>query len=366
MSNVIYFKGLNGIRAIAALIVVVWHTDQFSYLFHLLPKKFYLNGMANRAVDIFFVLSGFLITFLLLSEKEKTNTIDIRKFYLRRILRIWPLYYLIILISIVLIYFDIIPQTESIFMSMFFYIFLMANISYLFHINIPSITPLWSVGIEEQFYMIWPTLVKKTTHYFYVFLAVFIGGVVLRIVSFYLIGDIFPNVVAFLYMFRINIMALGALGAFLYYTNHKWLSLIYDKNTQIVAWLVLIYSVLVEPLKLRTYVNAEINAVFYLLIILNVATNPKTIISLENKMFNTIGRFSYGIYVYHMSIIYVVSFFLDAIKVELNYYLIQLLILGITFIISKFSYQYIESRFLRLKHKFTVIGSTNQLSNEKL
>ena len=123
MAKAIYFKGLNGIRAIAVLIVVVWHTDQFSYLFNNLPKKFYLNGMAGRAVDIFFVLSGFLITFLLLKEKEKTKTIDIKKFYLRRILRIWPLYYLIILASMFLMYFGIIPNIESIFKSMFFYIF---------------------------------------------------------------------------------------------------------------------------------------------------------------------------------------------------------------------------------------------------
>ena len=353
MAKAIYFKGLNGIRAIAVLIVVVWHTDQFSYLFNNLPKKFYLNGMAGRAVDIFFVLSGFLITFLLLKEKEKTKTIDIKKFYLRRILRIWPLYYLIILASMFLMYFG--------FKSMFFYIFLMANISYLLHIDILSITQLWSVGIEEQFYLIWPTIIKRTTNYFYIFLGIFIGGCLLRIVAFYLFRDTFPNLVSFLYLYRINIMSLGAFGALLYHTNHKWLVFIFNKKIQLLSWAVLIFSILFEPLQLRGYINAEINAVFYLVIILNIATNPKTIISLENKFFNIVGRFSYGIYMYHMSIIYLVSFSLNLNHLKLNYYLIQIVVVVITFVVSVFSYKYVESYFLRMKHNFTVVKSTNQV-----
>tara|TARA_B110000027_G_C16121943_1_gene303659 strand:- start:4148 stop:4387 length:240 start_codon:yes stop_codon:yes gene_type:complete len=69
MGGKIYFKGLNGIRAIASLIVLLWHIDQFSYLFNINSIDIYENGMANYAVNLFFVLSGFLITFLLLIEK---------------------------------------------------------------------------------------------------------------------------------------------------------------------------------------------------------------------------------------------------------------------------------------------------------
>lgn len=69
MGGKIYFKGLNGIRAIASLIVLLWHTDQFSYLFNINSIGIHENGMANYAVNMFFVLSGFLITFLLLIEK---------------------------------------------------------------------------------------------------------------------------------------------------------------------------------------------------------------------------------------------------------------------------------------------------------
>src|SRR5579863_968679 len=94
----LYFKGLNGVRAIAALIVLVCHIDQFSRLFNVQKIGFYEHGMASYAVDMFFVLSGYLITYLLFAEKEKTGTIRLKKFYLRRILRIWPLYYLTVII----------------------------------------------------------------------------------------------------------------------------------------------------------------------------------------------------------------------------------------------------------------------------
>src|SRR5436190_23097005 len=99
----VYFKGLNGIRAIAVMIVIVFHIDQFIGLFGLKTFGFYETGMAAYGVNLFFVLSGFLITYLLLMEKSKFEKIDLRKFYLRRIFRIWPIYYLLIIVTVILI-----------------------------------------------------------------------------------------------------------------------------------------------------------------------------------------------------------------------------------------------------------------------
>ena len=92
--KVIYFPGLNGLRAIAALAVVISHTTLELHKFNLNPFIFGMKddgeprgiSLAGFGVSIFFVLSGFLITYLLLEEKNKQK-INIRKFYLRRILR---------------------------------------------------------------------------------------------------------------------------------------------------------------------------------------------------------------------------------------------------------------------------------------
>jgi peptidoglycan/LPS O-acetylase OafA/YrhL len=96
--NKIYFKGLNEIRAIAALAVLFHHVELYKYrgnIFSLYntPLNPFIKSLGKNGVYLFFVLSGFLITYLLLTEKSVFNKIDIKKFYIRRMLRIWPLYY---------------------------------------------------------------------------------------------------------------------------------------------------------------------------------------------------------------------------------------------------------------------------------
>ena len=94
-----YLPGLNGIRAIAALLVV------FSHLSLRIDELGFKAGeginLAAQGVTMFFVLSGFLITFLLLKESDKKGRVSIRKFYIRRMLRIWPLYYLVFIMALV-------------------------------------------------------------------------------------------------------------------------------------------------------------------------------------------------------------------------------------------------------------------------
>jgi len=92
--NIVVFQGLNSLRFIAASLVVMHHSET-------IKKK---NGIENlewlglfrngsNAVTFFFVLSGFLITYLLLKESDKTGSVCVKNFYLKRILRIWPLYF---------------------------------------------------------------------------------------------------------------------------------------------------------------------------------------------------------------------------------------------------------------------------------
>ncbi len=102
--NIKYFKGLNALRFIAAYLVVIHHAEQIrlkNELFNLKEYSFFRNG--GIAVSFFFVLSGFLISYLLLKELKQTNTIKIKAFYIRRTLRIWPLYFLLVLIGTVLV-----------------------------------------------------------------------------------------------------------------------------------------------------------------------------------------------------------------------------------------------------------------------
>lgn len=358
-SGIIYFKGLNGIRAIAALIVVIWHIDQLSYLFDIHPKYFYRNGMASRAVDLFFVLSGFLITFLLLKEKEQYGVVDFKKFYLRRIFRIWPSYYLAVIITFLLYYFDLIEVEKSFFVSALLYIFMLANVAFSLGIHLLPIAPLWSVGVEEQFYAFWPFVVNKLKNLGLVFLSIFVIGALIRILFVYYYLNQESDIVDFLYYFRINIMAMGALGAYLLYEKSNYLKYIYRKDVQIIAWSVLFISIFYKPPHLREYIDAEMNSVFYLIIILNVASNSNSIFNLENKLFNFLGRISYGIYVYHMLLINVIAIILKKIDIKLNYLSVQLILISTTILVSYLSYNYFETYFLNKKKKYMKVKSTN-------
>ncbi|MBK8300789.1 MAG: acyltransferase [Chitinophagaceae bacterium] len=167
-SKVIYFPGLNGLRAIAAIAVVISHITLGLEEFDLDPHIFgtFPDGqpmglsLAGYGVTIFFVLSGFLITYLLQVEKE-SQAINIKKFYFRRILRIWPLYYLyfFLSVSVAIIYGLGISKT-----SVVLYTFYAANIPFILGTALPFLSHYWSLGVEEQFYLFWPWVLKKIKH----------------------------------------------------------------------------------------------------------------------------------------------------------------------------------------------------------
>ena len=98
----VFFPNLNGLRFLAVLLVVIDHVEGIRSAYSLssyweVPA---IPVLGQTGVDLFFVLSGFLITYLLLVEKERTGNLDFRAFYLRRTLRIWPLYYAMVVLGL--------------------------------------------------------------------------------------------------------------------------------------------------------------------------------------------------------------------------------------------------------------------------
>ena len=165
-----YFPNLNGIRCIAALLVVFHHLEQAKHAFGI--DNFYdvtiIKHAGRLGVGLFFVLSGFLITYLLLEEKGRFGDVDAKKFYLRRVFRIWPIYFLIIGLSffvfphIDLLYFpganeklahNVAPRLALLLLVLPNYAFVLYDLPY-------WCAQTWSIGVEEQFYYLWPWIIK--------------------------------------------------------------------------------------------------------------------------------------------------------------------------------------------------------------
>lgn len=150
-----YFPALDGLRAIAALAVVGLHA-------HVPGDRLFVNGAYG--VDLFFAISGFLITTLLLRESEKTGTISLRGFYARRSARIFPLYYAVLALYCVLVAFT--QHNEA---GAAFWRNLPAFLTYTTQIFVRPggdgerviFYIAWSLAVEEQFYLAWPWLLRK-------------------------------------------------------------------------------------------------------------------------------------------------------------------------------------------------------------
>lgn len=163
----VFFPNLDGLRFLAFFSVFLFHSFYTpdsriaASALYQIPHRLTRSG--DLGVNFFFVLSGFLITYLLLSEKQLTGRIAIGAFYMRRILRIWPLYFVMVFIGFVVFpwvkaHLGQAPLHETA-QPWYFFTFLV-NFNNLYHgCQTPTLTLLWSVSVEEQFYLVWPLLV---------------------------------------------------------------------------------------------------------------------------------------------------------------------------------------------------------------
>jgi peptidoglycan/LPS O-acetylase OafA/YrhL len=388
-STKIYFPSLNGLRFIAAFVVIIHHLEQVKLFFgfpSIFFKWHFIKIVGELGVTLFFTLSGFLITYLLLAEKEKYKTVDVKKFYIRRILRIWPLYYLIIVLGLFVLphisFFDIPQYTEGVSKhfaaKVFFYMILFPNVVSNFAAYMPFIAQTWSIGIEEQFYLIWPWMVKWTKHYLAVLIGIVIGLVLItNVLS--LFADHSGNLslatrniklITFAFKFfeslRIGCMAIGGIGAYFLYTlNQKVLNPLFSPYTQLIT-VVVVLELMLFGIEIP-YVNHEFYALFFIVIILNFAANPKCLANLENPVMDYLGKISYSIYMWHGIAIMFGLHAARAYNPLLNDFMANAIYYSVTFIftlaLSSASYEWYEMRFLKFKHLFAKVQSGNLGSN---
>ncbi len=366
----VYFPNLNGLRFIAALLVIIHHIEQMKSLLG------FENNWSNAVVVLigklgvvlFFVLSGFLITYLLLVEEKETNTISIKAFYIRRFLRIWPLYYLLVGLSFFLfshIPFLHIGTWSAVFFDGFsikliLFMLFLPNVAMNIYAPIPFANQLWSVGIEEQFYLIWPILMKKIRNKKVLLYAVIFGYLFIKTIGFaclhkILVGNETLHIAESIFdSFSIDCMAIGSLFAFLLFTKHRLLnffSSIYVQAASYIAIVLLIAKGIDIP-----YIQNECYGMLFGIVILNMAANEKSMLKLEYKPLHYLGKISYGLYMYHPFAIVISIKLLDGMHITnaAAQYASSILL---TILISALSYRFYERYFIRKKLKYSNVIS---------
>lgn len=345
---------ITGLRFFLALLVMIFHISEFCSK-HAIPfyNSLPIFNKGYEAVCMFFSLSGFLIIRQLYVEKKTTNTISLQNFYLRRALRIFPLYFLILFFG--LTYYNyLLPKLgyvggyntnydliEGILLSVFF----MPNVFSSLYGPGGIIEILWSIGVEEQFYLfIAPMLLllpsKKTSLFLLICTFVF----------FFLYFGIEESV-----LLKYNML-------FFYFTSSGIVSLLLLKKVsffenKIVAFFVLLIFVIYffTDVFTNSLSFSNYNLISMLLFSVTIGVlSCKNYGFLNNPFITYLGKISYGIYLYHAIVIQLIGLIYIKFFANLgmNYYLTvvcyNIVVLVATLLISHLSYHYFEKFFMSL------------------
>ncbi len=325
-----------------------------------------INYAGAFGVDLFFVLSAYLITELLLREKRQFGKLNIKAFYLRRMLRIWPLYFFY-LFAAGLGLIPLVSRIEQALTWRYFAAFLLLAGNWsIVAWGWPALNGvmghLWTVSIEEQFYLLWPPIVRKmsATGLAYVAIAMLILASVTRAVMVAVHGN--PWSVWCNTLCRLDPIALGILVAVALRGRMPEFG-VWMRVAMVVGGIAAVVFVanfwnLPAPQSQEWLPNlfgfpmVAAGSTLILLATLGIsATLPGWLIYL--------GRISYGLYIYHLlALSFTRSFIIRGhIKHFRRLFLSQNLALAITILLAVVSYELLEKPFLRLKRRFELVSS---------
>ena len=387
MNKSVYLPNINSIRFIAAAMVIANHSNQIMGVFGFPNYGNSPFGLicGKLGVVLFFVLSGFLITYLLFKEIEVTSTVSIKDFYIRRVLRIWPLYFLIVGLSLFvmphLAFFRWPGQGEAYMYSHYslkivLYCLILPNMVLSIFSEMQYVSVTWSIGAEEQFYLIWPVLMKKIKNKLAFMIAViaFYGIIKFTLNHFashdnqmhLTLLDIFNR---FWALTPIDCMATGGIFALIGYSKNK--AAVAIKKLIFKKWFQLIVLLLTITMMARgvyiPHIQYECYSVLFGIILINLALNEKNILNLEYPVLNYLGKISYGLYMYH-SIVIVVALKILMMLGLVRFGSVYILSILLTIVLAGLSYRFYEKPFIARKIRFSKIVSgdnANELQESK-
>lgn len=349
-----YIPQLDSLRAIAVALVIISHWLPASQLLN----RFTPNGVLG--VTLFFVLSGYLISGILLKNKEQLgNGLTLKNafsiFYVRRSLRIFPVYYLFLLL-LMLIY----PAAVK--PSIYWHIFYLSNF-YFWHINAfaAQLSHLWSLAVEEQFYLLWPAIILlvKRSYLPAIFFGCMAGAMIFR-------GLMYapPNSLGRLLMpGSLDSFGIGALLAYGQFYRTNWYLKLLDLRKMFLAATTIMMGAV--HVLMHFYQNDFLVLVFYyffisvfffallLVVSVNHGRDAATRLILQNRVLIYLGKVSYGLYLFHLVIPSFNTLLLPAALSQVRLPVIMLLRCAILVTVVSASWYFFEKPFLVLKNRFS-------------
>ncbi len=357
ISPVQHIQGLDGIRALAVLAVIFFHADIHHFV-----------GGGFLGVDVFFTLSGFLITSLLLAELKKNNGIDFLRFYIRRFKRLLPALYALLLLASIYTYIFAPDAIEALRRDIPAALLYYSNLwqlldqqSYFEGFGRPhALQHLWSLAIEEQFYIVWPVLLLLLYRLRRV-LPLFVSIAALALASaawMWWLAEARQIPIAAaperLYLAsdtHVHGLLFGALLASFYRPNtlrQAWQT----KMVALLGGVALLYLLLAlwflteaEPFLYR---GGFVGVAFATMLLIVSASSPNQPINylFKNKGLDWIGKRSYALYLWHWPVF---VYLRPGEELSSNIYLAFAIRLALTFVLAELSYRWVEQPIRRAR-----------------
>jgi peptidoglycan/LPS O-acetylase OafA/YrhL len=367
-----YQPELDGLRFYAFLGVFICHTlpidDLFYRRLHLPMPWIWAAAVRSggSGVDLFFALSAFLITSLLLRERKETGEISLRLFYIRRVLRIWPLYFLVVALGLVFahtagqheqrwFYYQRLPW----YYLMGYLLFISNWVYSIFGAAQSICAPLWTVSIEEQFYLIWPALMKRFERRGMILAGILAFALSATSQAGIVLVGAKPSYIEFSSASRVDSLALGILLALLgdllpRQLSSGWRVLMVAAG--LTAWVGSSAWVMDQPgpVSMRTASARLIVSIASAAILFGCLHSRSRL--LTGNWVVRMGKISYGLYMLHFTGILLALSLFHPVSL---WQLLATKFLGFVFtiVLALASYRWIESPFLRLKDRFATVLS---------
>ena len=246
--------------------------------------------------------------------------------------------------------------------SIFYYVFLLANIPFILNQSIPYLAHLWSIAVEEQFYIFWPWFAKMNNSKLMKNMLLLLSFLLFLKLLFYVLSIKYgiQTPLVTITTTRFYNMIFGSIAGLLFYNNSDKIKYFTNIYFALFCWIIIILSGLNMFNISSSLIDHEIISIVTVGIIITQIKRKNIIIDLDTRLFNFLGKISYGIYVYHPLVIFITYKSLGPFENNAwyNYVIVFTIVVSITIFISYLSFHFFEKRFIALKKKYSSIHSS--------